>query len=58
MQQRKNPTSFRSGSVKAEKKVRTICFYCGDDVEGPAHKELCLSWKEAIKKQKKVKKID
>lgn len=35
------------------KKKETICFYCGDNIKGKAHKEICLSWKKDIKKLKK-----
>lgn len=39
--------------------VRTTCFYCGQEIRSKAHRELCLSWKKAVRAQHdKVSQID
>jgi hypothetical protein len=44
--------------IKPRVQRKTTCFYCGDYVDGSAHKELCLSWKEDIKRAKEAKKVN
>ena len=49
------PMNNACDALAEERNKKTTCFYCGDNINGKAHKKLCLSWKKDIKRLKNGK---